>query len=200
MSFENGLLKEEIKGYSFAKIINNILSRRKFKDMFDKETIHKYGDSGLLVSKTRLEQSKKSFQEKKFDKEVITGEILSKNNHSVILISETIDTTSGLKHPDAILDGVVTEFKCISGGKNKLWVHYKDAFSKSEKIIFRLVKKEQDMSFVINGLKGEFEQHYKKYKSSMIPKDKSMIVITSDGKIHKIDLEKFWEKILSPRE
>jgi len=141
VSFENGLLKEEIKGYSFAKIINNILSRRKFKDMFDKETIHKYGDSGLLVSKTRLEQSKKSFQEKKFDKEVITGEILSKNNHSVILIPETIDTTSGLKHPDAILDGVVTEFKCISGGKNKLWVHYKDAFSKSEKIIFRLVKK-----------------------------------------------------------
>lgn len=201
VSFENGLLKEEIKGYSFAKIINNILSRRKFKDMFDKETIHKYGDSGLLVSKTRLEQSKKSSQEKKkFDKEVITGEILSKNNHSVILIPETIDTTSGLKHPDAILDGVVTEFKCISGGKNKLWVHYKDAFSKSEKIIFRLVKKEQDMSFVINGLKGEFEQHYKKYKSSMIPKDKSMIVITSDGKIHKIDLEKFWEKILSPRE
>ena len=56
------------------------------------------------------------------------------------------------------------------------------------------------MSFVINGLKGEFEQHYKKYKSSMIPKDKSMIVITSDGKIHKIDLEKIWEKILSPRE
>lgn len=201
VSFENGLLKEEIKGYSFAKIINNILSRRKFKNMFDKETIHKYGDSGLLVSKTRLEQSKKSSQEKKkFDKEVITGEILSKNNHSVILIPETIDTTSGLKHPDAILDGVVTEFKCISGGKNKLWVHYKDAFSKSEKIIFRLVKEEQDMSFVINGLKGEFEQHYKKYKSSMIPKDKSMIVITSDGKIHKIDLEKFWEKILSPRE
>ena len=39
VSFENGLLKEEIKGYSFAKIINNILSRRKFKDMFDKETI-----------------------------------------------------------------------------------------------------------------------------------------------------------------
>ena len=201
VSFENGLLKEKIKGYSFAKIINNILSRRKFKNMFDKETIHKYGDSGLLVSKTRLEQSKKSSQEKKkFDKEVITGEILSKSNHSVILIPETIDTTSGLKHPDAILDGVVTEFKCISGGKNKLWVHYKDAFSKSEKIIFRLVKKEQDMSFVINGLKGEFEQHYKKYKSSMIPKDKSMIVITSDGKIHKIDLEKFWEKILSPRE
>lgn len=103
VSFENGLLKEEIKGYSFAKIINNILSRRKFKDMFDKETIHKYGD--------------------------------------VIPIPETIDTTSGLKHTDAILDGVVTEFKCISGGKNKLWVHYKDAFSKSEKIIFRLVKK-----------------------------------------------------------
>ena len=72
VSFENGLLKEEIKGYSFAKIINNILSRRKFKDMFDKETIHKYGDSGLLVSKTRLEQSKKSSQEKKkFD---IAGE------------------------------------------------------------------------------------------------------------------------------
>lgn len=201
VSFENGLLKEEIKGYSFAKIINNILSRRKFKDMFDKETIHKYGDSGLLVSKTRLEQSKKSSQEKKkFDKEVITGEILSKNNHSVILIPETIDTTSGLKHPDAILDGVVTEFKCISGGKNKLWVHYKDAFSKSEKIIFRLVKKEQDMSYVINGLKGEFEQHYAKHKSSMIPKDKNMLIITSDGKIHKIDLEKFWEKILSPRD
>lgn len=201
VSFENGLSKEEIKGFSIVKIINNILSRRKFNELFNKEAIHKYGDSGLLVSQTRLDQSKKSSQEKKkFDKEVVTGEILSKNNHSVVLIPETIDTTNGVKHPDAILDGVVTEFKCISGGKNKLWVHYKDAFSKSEKIIFRLVKKEQDMSFVINGLKGEFEQHYKKYKSSMIPKDKNMIVITSDGKIHKIDLEKFWGKILSPRE
>ena len=88
---------------------------------------------GFWFLKLGLNNLKKSFQEKKFDKEVITGEILSKNNHSVILIPETIDTTSGLKHPDAILDGVVTEFKCISGGKNKLWVHYKDAFSKSEK-------------------------------------------------------------------
>ena len=70
----------------------------------------------------------------------------------------------------------------------------------NQKNNFQISKKKQDMSFVINGLKGEFEQHYKKYKSSMIPKDKSMIVITSDGKIHKIDLEKFWEKILSPRE
>jgi hypothetical protein len=80
-----------------------------------------------------LNNLKKSFQKKNLTKRLLLEKSCQKNNHSVILIPETIDTTSGLKHPDAILDGVVTEFKCISSGKNKLWVHYKDAFSKSEK-------------------------------------------------------------------
>ena len=193
---DNKLTKVLKKLSITEKMFNKLKTSLRISKDYGDEIFEEFKKSGVMVSKERIENSKKGNERKKLEQELKTAKILQKESHSVYLVSEHKNMGKGIKHPDAVLDGLVSEFKEVSGGKNKFWHHYKDAFSKSEKIVFRSVHNYQNVHFVLSALRGDFINHLRKSNEMMIPKDPIVILITSDGKIHKINIEKFWKSLV----
>ncbi|MDR0719200.1 MAG: hypothetical protein LBF78_06145 [Treponema sp.] len=79
---------------------------------------------------------KSAEQIKTLEKEMIQARILAANGHTVYLLPE--QGPRGTKHPDAVVDGVIMEFKTITGNIRKIAGNYKAARKKAENVFLKV--------------------------------------------------------------
>jgi hypothetical protein len=78
-------------------------------------------------------------QRKTLKKELIQARILSAQGSVVYLLPEIVDPAKqGEKHPDAVVDGFLTEFKTVTGKVERIGEHYREAREKAKHVFFKI--------------------------------------------------------------
>jgi hypothetical protein len=75
-------------------------------------------------------------QTKILEKELTQARILAALGHTVYLLPESGPRKT--KHPDAIVDGLIMEFKTITGNIRKIRENFKDARQKAENVFLKI--------------------------------------------------------------
>jgi len=75
-------------------------------------------------------------QAKVFEKELAQARILAGQGAVVYLLPEI--GPSGKKHPDAVVNGLITEFKTITGSIKKVEDNFKEARKKAENVFLKI--------------------------------------------------------------
>lgn len=136
-----------------AKVLEKLLadSSLKYKESSCKVAVkEKYPDvewrklaDNVYVYKGRINNRKKDLteiketEEAKLDKEVLQAKILAKQGHVVYLIPDK-ENKKGIKQPDAIVDGVTTDFKTIIGtGKQTIRNKLKEALPQAHDLFLK---------------------------------------------------------------
>jgi hypothetical protein len=84
-------------------------------------------------------QPKSNNQEKVLEKELIQARILASRGSTVYLLPEISDSSNiGVKHPDAVVDGYVMEFKTITGGIREIEKRFKESRKKADRVFFKI--------------------------------------------------------------
>lgn len=104
-------------------------------------------ENNLFVAKSRRPHNKQ--QQRVFDSDIDMARILARKKHVVYLLPET----GGGKHPDAIVDGVATEFKRIKGGRNAISHRFRESLSQGTNV-FLNIETDITANDVKNILKG----------------------------------------------
>ena len=73
-------------------------------------------------------------QKRAFEKELVQARILADMGSMVYFLPEK----GGGKHPDAVVDGYITEFKTVTGNINRIEEHYRSSRMKAERIFFKI--------------------------------------------------------------
>lgn len=96
-----------------------------------------------------------------FKKESEIGEIMGASGHPNCLIPETDDNTSKRKHPDAIMDGLKTEFKEVKGSRNKIGHRFLEAFHQAGTSVINVKSKDvKTVSDCINKIYGSAKKTF----------------------------------------
>lgn len=91
-------------------------------------------EKGVRISRRRIEKSKKSKNEKaKFEKEKNMASILARGNHTVWLLPEE---KVGEKKPDAIVDGLIYDFKQVKF--SKIEHRFSEALEHADNVVLRI--------------------------------------------------------------
>ena len=91
-------------------------------------------EKGVRISRRRIEKSKKSKNEKaKFEKEKNMASILARGNHTVWLLPEE---KVGEKNPDAIVDGLIYDFKQVKF--SKIEHRFSEALEQADNVVLRI--------------------------------------------------------------
>jgi hypothetical protein len=78
-------------------------------------------------------------QRKTLKKELIQARILTAQGSAVYLLPEIVDPTKqGEKHPDAVVDGFLTEFKTITGKVERIGEYFEDSRKKADHIFYKI--------------------------------------------------------------
>ena len=70
------------------------------------------------------------------NQELAQARILSTKGHSVYLLPESGPRKT--KHPDAIVDGLIMEFKTVTGNERKIKEKFKEAREKAENVFLQI--------------------------------------------------------------
>ena len=89
-------------------------------------------DQYIFMAASRAPRSDR--QSEILAQELSQARILAAFGHAVYLLPEFGPRKT--KHPDAIVDGFIMEFKTVSGNERKIRENFKDARKKAEKRIF----------------------------------------------------------------
>jgi hypothetical protein len=93
-------------------------------------------------------------QQQVLEKELVQARILTAHRSTVYLLPEITDPArDGVKHPDAVVDGYLMEFKTITGGINQIGHRFRESRKKADHVFFKidsLLSKEE----VIKTLEG----------------------------------------------
>jgi hypothetical protein len=90
--------------------------------------------AGIYLAAGRRPKSDE--QVKTLEKEITHAQILAHNGHTVYLLPE--HGPRGMKHPDAVVDGLIMEFKTITGNIRKIAGNFKAARKKAENIFLKV--------------------------------------------------------------
>jgi hypothetical protein len=90
---------------------------------------------GIFVASGRNPRSERQVQV--LETELEQARILAAQGHTVYLLPE--QGPRGEKHPDAIVDGLIMEFKTITGNIRKIGENYKSARVKAENVFLRII-------------------------------------------------------------
>jgi hypothetical protein len=94
-------------------------------------------ENGIYIAKSRMPRSAEQINI--LDKELRQARILVDRGSTVYLLPETPPQgKKHIKYPDAVVDGVVMEFKTITGSIRQVEVRYKEARAKTKHIFFKL--------------------------------------------------------------
>jgi hypothetical protein len=78
-------------------------------------------------------------QRKTLNKELIQARILTAQGSAVYLLPEIADPTKkGEKHPDAVVDGFLMEFKTITGKVERIGEYFEDSRKKADHIFYKI--------------------------------------------------------------
>lgn len=107
---------------------------------------------GVFVAQSRKPKNKD--QKRIFDKEFKAANIAAKNGHIVYLLPEK----GGGKHPDAIMDGIPTEFKILTGGRNAISDNLRKGLKQGKSIFIKtntIITVQEAKSIIHGRLKGK---------------------------------------------
>ena len=118
-------------------------------------------DQYIFMAASRAPRSGR--QSEILDQELSQARILAALGHAVYLLPEFGPRKT--KHPDAIVDGLIVEFKTVTGNERKIKEKYKEARKKAENVFLQI-----DPPFprrtVVRKLSGAIRG--KSYKSGLI--------------------------------
>jgi hypothetical protein len=89
-------------------------------------------EPSIFIAQSRL--PKNSNQRDILEKELIQAMTLVSQGSAVYLLPEE----GGGKHPDAVVDGHIMEFKTITGNVDRVEEHYRKARKKASRIFFKI--------------------------------------------------------------
>lgn len=114
----------------------------------------------MKISKRRIEKSRKSKNEKaKFEKEKEIASILVRGGHSVWQLPVE---KAGEKNPDAIVDGLIYDFKQVKF--SKIEHRFKDALEQTDNVVLRLEGDDFDIQRVF----GKLRKHVRSRTGKLI--------------------------------
>lgn len=91
-------------------------------------------DRGVYLASSRAPRS--GDQAEVLEKELAQARILAALDHIVYLPPENGPRKT--KHPDAVVDGLIMEFKTITGNERKIRENFKDARKKAENVFLKI--------------------------------------------------------------
>ncbi|WP_461246331.1 CdiA C-terminal domain-containing protein [Treponema sp. R6D11] len=91
-------------------------------------------DQHIFMASSRAPRSDR--QSEIIEQELAQARILANMGHTVYLLPEFGPRKT--KHPDAIVDGLIMEFKTISGNERKIKEKYKEAREKAENVFLQI--------------------------------------------------------------
>jgi hypothetical protein len=91
-------------------------------------------DQHIFMAASRAPRSDK--QTEILDQELAQSRILASFGHTVYLLPEFGPHKT--KHPDAIVDGIIMEFKTVYGNERKINKNYKEAREKAENVFLQI--------------------------------------------------------------
>ena len=118
-------------------------------------------DQHIFLAASRAPRS--SRQAEILDQELLQARILAAFGHTIYLLPEF--GPRKIKHPDAIVDGLIMEFKSILGNERKIKEKYKEAREKAENV-FLYIGTSFSNSTVARKLAGTIRA--KGYKTGLI--------------------------------
>jgi len=91
-------------------------------------------DQHIFMAASRAPRSGR--QSEILDQELAQARILTTLGHTIYLLPEFGPRKT--KHPDAIVDGIIMEFKTVSGNERKIKEKYKEAREKAENVFLQI--------------------------------------------------------------
>jgi len=91
-------------------------------------------DQYIFMAASRAPRSRN--QSEILEKELAQARILAALGHTIYLLPEFGPRKT--KHPDAIVDGIIMEFKTVSGNERKIKEKYKEAREKAENVFLQI--------------------------------------------------------------
>jgi hypothetical protein len=91
-------------------------------------------DQHIFMAASRAPRSGR--QSEILDQELAQARVLAALGHTIYLLPEFGPRKT--KHPDAIVDGLIMEFKTVSGNERKIGGKYKEAREKSENVFLQI--------------------------------------------------------------
>jgi len=158
---------------------NSQKAREKAQQLFPEEIWDKL-EKGIFIAKSRMPKSKN--QKQTLEKELIQARILAEHGSTIYLLPES-SHEDGKKHPDAIVDEYVMEFKTITGSIRQIEERFKESRLKADSVFFKIdsnLKKDD----IINKLKWIIMQ--KSYCGGKV-----IVYITENGKLYFWDINDF---------
>jgi hypothetical protein len=107
----------------------------------------------IFIAESREPKGKN--QEQVLKKELIQARILTAQGSTVYLLPEIAGPANlGEKHPDAIVDGFIMEFKTITGSIHQVEERFKDSRKKADRVFFKIDAKlsRHEVSRKLSGL------------------------------------------------
>jgi sulfur transfer complex TusBCD TusB component (DsrH family) len=120
-----------------AESENAVKTRAKAQAMHPEETWLLL-EAGIYIASTRTPHSKK--QTKDLEKELVQARMLTARGSVIYLLPEKVYADNiGEKHPDAVVDGEIMEFKTITGNVREIERRFKESRLKSEQVFFHIL-------------------------------------------------------------
>ena len=94
-------------------------------------------ENGIFIAKSRMPRS--ADQINVLDKELRQARILVKRGSTVYLLPEVDHPRiKNKKYPDAVVDGIIMEFKTVLGNERKIKEKYKEAREKADNVFLQI--------------------------------------------------------------
>jgi hypothetical protein len=111
-------------------------ARDKAASLFPLETWREI-ESGIFIAGSREPRS--NGQRKTLKKELVQARILTAQGNVVYLLPEIVDPAKqGEKHPDAVVDGFLMEFKTITGKVERIGEYFEDSRKKASHVFYKI--------------------------------------------------------------
>jgi hypothetical protein len=106
-------------------------AREKAASLYPNET---WGELEDHIFIARAREPKSNNQKRDLEKELVQSRILTAMGSTVYLLPEV----GASKHPDAVVDGFIMEFKTITGNADRVEDHYRSSRKKADRIFFKI--------------------------------------------------------------
>lgn len=110
------------------------------EEMFGKDKVENAIkiNENLFVAKERFEEGHKGNNQPVYEKELAVAEMMSASGHTVFLLPESGPVNANGKHPDAFMDGLVSEIKVVTGNRSKIGRNFMKSQRQAEVSVLRV--------------------------------------------------------------
>jgi hypothetical protein len=111
-------------------------AREKAIKLYPQETWRQI-EERIFIASSREPKGKQ--QKHILEKELVQARMLTAYGSTVYLLPEIVDPANlGVKHPDAVVDGFLMEFKTISGSINQVEHRFQESRKKADRVFFNI--------------------------------------------------------------